>query len=220
VTFLELKTEAANRLNLTSTDAYTRLGSYINQRYRRLTSSVGLSTTRHSTINVNTVAATETITIALEKVELVYNVTAGQRTMLGWLPYEEFRTRVVEDNQVGEPKQYAVKDTNPGTVVIALYPVPDDIYTIYAEGMASAATLTDSDTPNIPTDFQDALILGAMADELFKMEKYPLAQDFQRQYEMRVSDLRLFLAKSAYVSVAEADIPGGLVSVVRKRWKA
>jgi hypothetical protein len=40
------------------------------------------------------------------------------------------------------------------------------------------------------------------------------------QYEQRASDLRLFLAKSAYLSLAQTDVPGGLVTVTRKRWQA
>lgn len=220
MTFLELKTEAATRLNLSSAEAYTRLGSYINQRYRRLTSSLGLSTSRRSTVTVNTVAGTDTITFTLEKLELVYTVASGKRRVLGEIPYEEYLDRSVTQPLSGTPVEYAVKSITPSSVIVALYPTPDAIVAMKADGLANASTLTDSDTPNIPTDFQDALVLGAMSDELFKMEKYALAKDFQTQYEQRASDLRLFLAKSAYVSLAEADVPGGLVPVVRKRWQA
>jgi hypothetical protein len=221
MTFLELKTEAANRLNLSSSDSLTRLGSLINQRYRRLTSSLGLSMARRATASVNTVSGTDTITFtSLEKLELVYIIAAGKKRVLGEIPYEEYVVRNVEQAKSGTPDEYAVKSITASTVTIALYPTPDAVVAIKADGLANATTLTDADVPNIPADFHDALILGAMSDELFKMEKYQLAKDFQSQYEQRASDLRLSLAKSAYLSLAEADVPGGLITVVRKRWQA
>ncbi len=220
MTFLELKTEAANRLNLSSTDALTRLGSYINQRYRRLTSSLGLVTSRRATASISTVIGTDSVTLALEKLGVVYHLTAGQRNIIFEFPYEDYLIAATKTPQSGTPKQYAIKKISPSSVTIALYPNPSAIITILADGLASASTLTDTDTPNIPIDFQDALILGAMSDELFKMEKYDLAKDFQNQYEGRLSDLRMFLAKSAFISYTEVETPGGLVPVPRKRWQA
>lgn len=220
MTLSELKTEAANRLNLSSAESLSRLGSYINQRYRRLTSSLGIVTTRRTSQSVNTVAGTATITFSsLEKLELVYISTAGQRVVLAEMPYEEYTIRNIEHQQSGKPQQYAVKSVTASTVVIALYPTPDAIFSITAEGLGNASTLADGDTPNIPTDFQDVLILGAMSDELFKMEKFNLAKDFQRQYDERASDLRLFLAKSAYLSLTDAESPGGLYTYIRRRWQ-
>lgn len=220
MTLLELKTEAANRLNLSSSDALSRLGSYINQRYRRLTSSLGLSTARQTTASTNTVIGTDTVTFALEKLGVVYITVAGKRRVLNEIPYEEFRIASVEHPKSATPDRYAVKSVSPASVTIALYPTPDAIIAINADGLSNATTLVDGDTPNIPTDFQDTLILGAMSDELFKMEKYQLAKDFQTQYEQRASDLRLFLAKSAYISHVDAVVSGGLVTVLRKRWQA
>ena len=220
MTFLELKTEAANRLNLTSPEALTRLGSYINQRYRRLTSSLGLTTSRRATATISTVIGTDSVTFALEKVDEVYILVAGKRNLVYEFTYEEYRTCSTKNPKSGTPKQYAIKKIAPSSVTIALYPNPDAIITLNADGLAAASTLTDTDTPNIPIDFQDALILGAMSDELFKMEKYDLAKDFSMQYEARVSDLRMFLAKSAFISYTEVENPGGLLPVPRKRWQA
>lgn len=216
MTLLELKTEAANRLNLSSTDALARLASYINQRYRRLTSSLGLNTSRRATKSVNTVSGTDSITFALAKVEIVYTTVSGKRRVLDEITYEEYRKKATESPKDGDATEYAVKSFTPSTTVLALYPNPDSVYSISADGLDTVTTLADGDTPNIPTDFQDALVLGAIADELFKMEKYALAKDFQEQYEGRASDLRLFLAKSAYLSAPDTDSPGGLYTVTRK----
>lgn len=219
MTFLEIKTEAANRLNLTSTESFTRLGSYINMRYRRITSSLGLSTARRMVgAFVSTVSGNNTVTFSLEKVEMVYT-TAGKDRILLQMPYEEFRIKTVEAPKSGDPTQYAIISTTASTTTVGLYPTPSSAITLKADGIANAATMADGDTPAIPADFHDVLVLGAMADELFKMEKYDLSRDREREFEMRLSDLRLFLAKSAYLSLAEADVPGGLVTVVRKRWQ-
>jgi len=217
MTFTELQTEAANRLNLTSTEALTRLGSYINQRYRRLTSSLGLNTSRRTTKNVNTVAGTATITFSLEKIELLYILVNGKRRVIFEIPYEEYRNKIVTADSDGTPREYAVVTSGAATTVVTLYPTPDAIIAIYADGLDNASTLSGSNVPAFPADFHDALVLGAMADELFKMEKYPLAKDFQQQFEGRVSDLRLFLAKSALISTADADFPGsGMITVIRR----
>lgn len=215
MTLLELKTEAAGRLNLSSAEALARLGSFINQRYRRLTSSLGLNTSRRSTKSVNTVAGTATITFAFEKIEMVYCTVDGKRRVLKEFMYEDYLLAAVESPREGLPEQYAIKSFAPETVTIALYPTPDAIVSWSADGLNTVTTLADGDTPNIPTSFQDALILGALSDELFKMEKFNLAKDFQMQYEQRASELRLHLAKSAMYSETDTVNPGGLVTVTR-----
>ena len=220
MTFLELKTEAANRLNLSSTEAYSRLGSYINQRYRRLTSSLGINTARRVSASASTVAGTETLTFTIGKIEMVWTVATGKRRVLGELTYEELRIKAVEQPKSGTPEEYAIKSETATTVTVSLYPTPDAIVSFTAEGLSNLTNLSaDGDIPTIPADFHDILVLGALSDELFKMEKYPLAKDFQSQYEERASDLRLFLAKSAYLSLAEVDDIGGLITLTRKRWQ-
>jgi hypothetical protein len=218
LTFTELVTEAANRLNLSSTDATTRLGSYINQRYRRLTSSIGLNTSRRGTApSVNTVAGTETVSFALEKIEVVYVLASGSRRVLDEVSYDQLRIRNTELNPSGTPTEYAIKTSGVSSVTVALSPVPSAIITLYADGLLNASTLSGTNIPDFPADYHDALILGAISDELFKMEKYALAKDFQKQYEDRVADLQMFLAKSAYLSMTQGDSSRDMISF-RRRW--
>ena len=219
MTFTEIQTEVMNRLNLSSPQAQTRVGSYINQRYRRLTSSLGLNTTRRDTVSANTTGAIETLSFALEKLEVVYMLVDAQRRVLRELPYEEWRRKVVEAEQEGVPREYTVTESAPSAVTIGLYPVPDAVYAITADGLSNASTLSGSNVPNFPTDFHDILILGAMSDELFKMEKYPLAKDFQDQFESRLSDLRMFIAKSAMISNPESINPSGIESLTWTRFR-
>lgn len=216
MTFTELRTEVMNRLNLSSSDASTRIGSYINQRYRRLTSSLGLNTSRRTTTTVPTVDGTATVSVSLEKVELVYITASGSRRVLREIQYEDWKLKNIESQREGVPTEYAITAQGASTITLGLYPTPNAVITLSVDGLANASTLSGSDVPAFPADFHDALILGAMSDELFKMEKHPLAKDFQRQYEERVSDLRLFLAKSALLSMAETDYPGGIVTVVQR----
>ena len=219
MTFTEIQNEVASRLNLTSTPALTRIGTYINQRYRRLTSSLGLNTTRRETKSANTTDGVNTLSFSLEKIELVYILTAGSRRMLDEIPYEEFRRKNVERQLSGVPREYTIIEVGPSTTTIGLYPTPEGVIAITADGLDSLTTLSGSDVPAFPADFHDILVLGAMSDELFKMEKHPLAKDFQDQYEMRLSDLRMFLAKSALFGPAEVQNPGGIPSMTWTRYR-
>ena len=54
-TFTEIVAQTAERLNLTSAEALARLGRYVNDRNRQVTSSVGLNTSRRATNSQNTV---------------------------------------------------------------------------------------------------------------------------------------------------------------------
>lgn len=217
MTFTELVTEAANRLNLTSSEATARLGSYINQRYRRLTSAIGLNTSRRTTATVATVAGTETVTLALEKLESVYIPASGTRRVLSEITYDQLRIRNAEQAPSGVPLDYAIVTTGASSVTIALSPVPDSIITIYADGLANASTLSGSDIPDFPADYHDALVFGAVSDELYKMEKYPAAKEFQMQYEQRLAELQMFLAKSAYLSATQGDTRQE-IRYLRRRW--
>jgi hypothetical protein len=64
----------------------------------------------------------------------------------------------------------------------------------------------DGDEPTFPADFHDILVEGARYEELRKMDKMmPLAQEAYGRFEKRMSDLRYFLAKSAYLKTKTYD---------------
>ncbi len=63
------------------------------------------------------------------------------------------------------------------------------------------ALSADSDVPLFPSSFHDLLIFGAMATELDKMEKYEFAKKQEAMYQIRLADLRYYIAKSRYLDI-------------------
>jgi hypothetical protein len=219
VTFDEIVSEVKSRLNLTSTEATTRVGQFVNSRYRRLTSSVGVQTSRRTTSTANTVAGNPRVTFSLEKVERVYLTASGKARVLSERSYDEWRTSVVHAPSSGDPLTYAIETTGASTVTIVLDPTPSGTETLSADGLQNASTLSGSSVPNFPADFHDALVFGAMADELRKMEKPDLAAEAEAQYEARVADLRYFLAKSGYLSITQGPRSGLTRGAYRSGYK-
>jgi hypothetical protein len=207
VTFTEIVSRAAERLNLTSADAVARLGRFVNDRYARLTSSLGLQTSRRTTVTAATSASTATLTFSVEKIERVYATTSGARRMLDEITYDEWVNCNVHSNAEGTPQRYAIKTNGASSVTIVLDPVPSGIETLTADGMVNASALSGSNVPAFPADFHDALVFGALADEYDKLDRPAQATKNEALYQARVSDLRFFLAKSGYLSIKQGNSP-------------
>lgn len=203
MTFTEIVNAAAGRLNLTSAEALARLGGFVNERYRRLTSSTGLNTSRRATVSAVTTASNPRLTLGLEKLETVYVTDGGVRRVVRQITYDEWRNRTVWTPRAGDVWEYAEETTGPSSVTIVLHPTPAAAVTVSADGLANASTLSGTDVPNFPADFHDALVFGAVADELEKLERPKQANQFEGRYESRVADLRYFLAKSATLSLRQ-----------------
>lgn len=200
MTFADIQNSVAERLNLTSADSLARIGRNINDRYRRLTSNVGLATSRRATDTQNTVGNDPHVTFALEKLERVYTVDTGKRRVLDEISYDEWRALDTWLQPLGDSTRYAIETAGAASVTIVLTPTPSSVFAINADGLANAATLADTDVPAFPADFHDALVFGAMADEYNKMQNAAQAQQFETLYESRAADLRYFLAKSIYLT--------------------
>ena len=153
MTFTELVSEASNRLNLTSSESTVRIGSYVNQRYRRLTSSLGINTSRRSTVTVPTVNGQEQYDIALENIEFSYSTASGHRRQIFKLPYATLRQRNTETPQTGDVRHYAIYSQDSDSITIAVNPIPTAVYDIIFEGLVSASTLSGTDIPAFPADF-------------------------------------------------------------------
>ena len=200
MTFDTIVSEVASRLNLSSTEATIRLGLFVNARYRRVTSSTGLATSRRATVSESTISTDPRVVFDLEKIEVVYHLETAGRRVLEEISYDEYRNIAASATLSGIPTTYAIENSGAATVELVLTPTPSSVITLYADGLAPAATLATTDVPAFPVDFHDALVFGAIADEYSKLEKPVQALKFERDYEARVSDLRYFLAKSAYLS--------------------
>jgi hypothetical protein len=96
-----------------------------------------------------------------------------------------------------------------------LYPKPNSVYNLSADVLAIGTDMTaDGDVPTFPEDFHDILVEAVLKDELSKMEKLQYSRDAERKFEKRLSELRYFLAKRAYLSRRPVDRFGGLTTKV------
>lgn len=207
-----MTTEVMDRLNLTSSEASDRIGRAINNRYRRVTSSIGMELTRRVTVSNTATIGNRTITF--EGVEKLINVTDRSDT-----PYI-ILDEVTNDEMIklpirsDPPRNYAIVRYYSNAVDIYLDSIPATAFTLYADAHNEVINLAGDDEPEFSESFHDVLIFGAMAEEYRRMEKIDYARDSEQDYERRLSDLRMWLAKSAYLDLYQ----GKTNSEDRHKW--
>lgn len=203
MTRVELVQEVAERLNLTSQKALDRILRSLNIRYRQVASSVGMRDIVRTTLAVLTVPHDQSITFGgVEKVYRVFDTRLTPYQILDQITPDEMAHRVIG---VDPPRAWCVSNLSPATaltVQITLDVIPDTAFSMGAECDAYLSDLaSDSDIPRIPSSFHDILIYGAMATELDKMEKYEFAKKQEAMFNIRLADLRYYIAKSAYLDI-------------------
>jgi hypothetical protein len=195
--FEQIVQEVCERLNLTSDEAKSRVGREVNSRYRRLTSSIGLETSRRVEISQTATIGNRTITFhGIEKVIAIIDKTSGEQdVVLSQISFDEMH---ITPLRTQPPRHYAITNIHANSVDIYMDCIPSTQFLLYADGHTTVSTLTGPDSPDFPESFHDVLVFGAMADEYRKMEKLPYAQAAELDYEKRLSDLRMWIAKTAY----------------------
>lgn len=198
--FEELIAETCERLNLTSETAKSRVARELNNRYKRLTSSIGLITSRYATVTGTAEIGNRTMTVnGVEKVNTVVDPTDPDFDVtLTHITTDEMHITPLRSEP---PRNYAITRVGSNTVDLLLDCVPVTAFTLSINGVENVSTLSGSDTPSFPESFHDILVWGAMADEYRKMEKLQLMGDAELNYERRLSDLRMFIAKDAYLDI-------------------
>lgn len=215
MTFTTIVQQVMDRLNLSSPEARDRIGAAVNQRYKMSTSSIGVETSRRKIVTM-TLDPNEVGNILpdleVEGIEKVLKVTLpidGQRIrVLKQLTFDEL-TNIESVRAL--PRAWAVKYMGSQTSTITFDSVALDPIEATIEGYDLTDVLADDAQPFMPEDFHDLLVEGAMSDELRKMEKPQLAQISEQRYEQRLSDLRMFIAKNAYLDIIQGkDKPNQL----------
>lgn len=204
--FEELVGEVCERLNLTSDDAKSRVGRDLNTRYRRVTTTIGLQTSRFVQTSKAATIGNRSITFTgVEKLLAVIDKTSGIDVPLTQITMDEMHITPLRGDP---PRKFVVTNMHANTVTIYIDSTPATAFTLYADGQASVTTLSGSQTPDFPESFHDILIFGAMADEYRKMDKPQLAMMAEKDYESRLSDLRMWIAKSAYQETYQGRYSG------------
>lgn len=205
--FSDIVLEVCERLNLTSDEAKSRVAREINRRYGRVTTSIGLSTSRFTQIQTTATVGNRNLTFTgVEKLIAVIDKSSGVDVPLKQITMDEMHITPPRDGQ--PPRKFSVIRMHPTSVDIYLDGNPTTPYILYADGEITVSTLAGAQTPDFPESFHDLLVYGAMADEYRKMEKLELAEACEKDFEMRVSDLRMFIAKSAYLDLYQGRYTG------------
>lgn len=201
MTFTDIVTEITDRLNLTSTQAITRVGRSINERYREMASSVGISgTIERRVISASTTIGNRNLVFMCQKIMSVFNPAFVPPFVLGEVDFDELRNQIVGTDP---PQQYAIELMGANTVTILLDSAPATVYSLQADAEVNLLNLSGTMVPQLSEDYHNLLVYGGMATELDKMEKYDLSAKQEAKYEKRLSEYRLYIAASAYKDIVQ-----------------
>lgn len=211
MTFTELVNEVMARTRQTSTEAQTRIGREVNDRYRRVQTTVGLGTSRPMTVSALTIAGEQSVSVPASKVIDVWiDQPAGLRRMLQQITFNDWRSRQVSVNpNNGQPTFYAIGSWGSDTVAIYFSPIPDQVYTVKADVLGLAVPLIGAMAPWFSADFHDVIMYGALADEWTQLKQEELARGATGLYEQRLSELRYYIAKENSLAIVQGG-RGGL----------
>lgn len=215
MTFLELVSRVQKRTSQFSTVAATRIGETVNDIYKRVTSAVGIDfTSRRVLAQEDATIGSQLMTFDdVEKVVSVYDASGGYKRFLDEVSLEELDRHAIADSDT--PTKYALYRMNAGSVQIKLNVNPQTAFTLYAPAYERADTLAGSQEPAFPESFHDIIYHGVLKYEYLHLEKPVLSKAAELDYEDRLGDLRLFIAKSPqqdiYQGKMSASISGSMV---------
>lgn len=201
MTFTQIQTEILDRLNLSSSTATSRIGRAINRKYRLVTSAIGLELSRRASVQATvTIGVSELVWTNTEKIVNVFNRSVSPYRRLDEMTVDELRA-VQPFTASDSPTQYAILSQTSDTITILLNCIPQTAFALYADIYQAVSDLSGVNEPAFPESFHDVLIEGVLSDELRKMEKPQLAQIAQNEYDRILSDLKFWVAKSAYLDM-------------------
>lgn len=102
--------------------------------------------------------------------------TAGNEAVLTPVNYDEFVNKypAFENDDSGIPQYWYMRGDS-----IEVYPAPDSTYAVKLEYFKTPTVLSaDSDVPDLPQDFREAIVLGAL------QRAYKMDDDFDQAREM------------------------------------
>ncbi len=200
MTFDEIVDRVASRLNLTSAVAIARIGESVNERYQRLTSSVGLSATARTTVTgIATIGSPFITFTGLERVDTVYIPNTNPAQHLEEVTFNELTFASFQSSDT--PKRFAVSNLAGDSTTICTDVNAVSAYVLDAVGDGTTVTISGTTVPAFPAKFHDVLVYGAMASELEHMEKYDMAKRQEDRWEEMLAQLRLYLASNAYLDI-------------------
>lgn len=204
MTFDEIVNEVCERLDLLSDEAIARVGREVNIQHRYVTISCNLDTSRRITVSADTAIDSADVTfVGVEKIELLFDPSTPNTRQIFEATYNEMREWPFQMLTGGDPRQYAVKLVTGQGVTITLDRIMEDVRTLTADAWAKIMTLSGEDEPLFPESFHSYLIERVVGDELKRMSKPQEAREALTMSKDILGELRLFLAKSAYMNIQQ-----------------
>lgn len=195
MTFDAIKKAVKDYCNLSSQDADTRVGESINQHYRRVTSLIGMDSTRFVTRSATTTAGVRYVTFSeIEKIDRVIDTTDS--TAIRVLTEVEMSQQRATQPATGAPNAWALQATGASSVTVLLDNLPQTSYSLQADGWATVADLMGNDSPAFPESFHNILTWFVLAEELLKKEKVAIAAAYEQKATKLQSDLVFHMANS------------------------
>lgn len=195
----ELVEYIAESLSIPSPEAKTRIGRELNVRYKQVTTAIGMPSTRREELSTAATIGSRFITFTgAEKLDAVFRKVGTKNIMLDELTDDEM---LVAPIRTQPPTLFSIYTVAPASVTLKLDCVPTTTFTLYAHVIGDATTLTGNDQPAFPESFHDVLIHGVRADEYRRKEKDDKAKEAEMIFGNRLSDLKMFIAKSAYLRI-------------------
>ncbi len=178
-----------------SSETTARVGRSLNATYRRITSMLGLDTSRFVTRSASMTVGVSTVTFTeIEKIDRILDTTDSTAIRL----LTQTSIHEIRSTQPGEsePIRWALQNTDADSVTVRFDTVPQSAYSLQADGWTTLSDLSGSDEPIFPESFHDILVWYVVSEELLKKEKDKLAGIYAQKAEQLLADLRFYLADS------------------------
>ena len=182
--------------------------------HKRVTTAIGLAQVSRYVLGASeltTIGSAEVTFNSMEKISRVYYLSGTAKKPLEEVTVDEIRDESDPDTS-DEPTKFAVKGFTDDSVTIITNRLSETSHALYADGFTTAPTLSGVLAPNFPESFHDILVEGVLMDEYKRMEKTDLADRSKAEFEQRLSDLKMWAAKSAYLEIQQGR------AATRRRW--
>jgi hypothetical protein len=189
---------------MTHADDLTRIGRAINRIYKTVTSSLGIQLSRRTTVQETVTQGVSTVVFSdVEKIYNVYNRAITPYKKLDEFTVEELREEM--PFTAGDlPTKWALDTWDSDDITILINCVPQTAFTLYADVISVASTLSGLNEPAFPESYHDILKYGVLVDEYDKLEKIQLSEKAEKKYEKRLSDLRMWAATSPHRDIYQS----------------
>jgi hypothetical protein len=209
MTFDEIVTEVTSALNLTSTVATTRIGRIVNRYYKRVTTAVGIPEGTRITLTLSataTIGSQEVTFASVEKIHRVWYLSGTTKVFLREVTSDEIRD-LTDVESSDTPTMWATLRHTDNDVVIILNTTPATALAMKADGVATVGTLSGVAVPQFPESFHDVLVYGPLKEEQKKLGHKEEADESKQEFNARLSDLRMWFAKSKYKQIQQHRNP-------------